>query len=172
MKKLFLFIVVTAVLAFSCSKTDPIDAKGDVEIYLIKSFVESDENDYINSSTVELENTPFLNYEDLESYSSSTFKFKISDDKRSKFKLDGETIHFRAFAIVVDGEVIYTGFFWPSYSSQGMNWVVIDPVTAEMHGDLKVELGYPGMLNNQVIPDSRNDDRIINVFKRDNKLID
>jgi hypothetical protein len=35
---------------------------------------------------------------------------------------------------------------------------------------MQVRLGYPGLLPGQVIPDKRNDPRIIQVFKQDNKL--
>lgn len=168
-----ILVLLVALVLNSCSKSDPNEATdGDVEIYLVKSFNESDDNDFIDISTVVLEKDPLLDYSDLLSYNSKDYTFKIEDSKKDLFKIDGSTIHFKAFAVLANDEVIYTGFFWPSYSSQGINWVVIDPLTAEMQGELIVSLGYPGMLANEDIPDLRNDSRIISIFKRDNKLVE
>ena len=41
-----------------------------------------------------------------------------------------------------------------------------------LQNELKVELGYPGQIQGTIIPDKRNDSQILDIFKRDNKLIE
>jgi len=72
----------------------------------------------------------------------------------------------------VDNEIVYTGYFWPSLSSISCNWIVIDPVSTEINNEMKVELGYPSPAYGTDIPDKRNSNQIIDVFRRDNKLVE
>jgi len=75
-----------------------------------------------------------------------------------------------AFAIKTNDTMIYTGYFWPSYSSASCDWVVIDPLMTSIGNKIQIRLGYPDLVQGQVIQDKRNDERIIRIFKRDNKL--
>ncbi|HBG25425.1 MAG TPA: hypothetical protein DDX10_10330, partial [Rikenellaceae bacterium] len=74
-----------------------------------------------------------------------------------------------AFAVTANGRVVYTGYFWPMFSSASCNWVTIDPIIAEYAKELKVTLGYPG--DWEGVEDRRNDERIISILSRDKKLI-
>ena len=40
-----------------------------------------------------------------------------------------------------------------------------------LYNELIVQLGYPGLVEGQVIPDKRNDKRILDIFANDDKLI-
>jgi hypothetical protein len=51
-----------------------------------------------------------------------------------------------------------------------VNWIVIDQVFIK-DNVLKVELGYPGTPPGNIIPDKRNDPRILAVLERDHKLV-
>lgn len=63
------------------------------------------------------------------------------------------------------------GYFWPGYSSQSCEWVIIDPFSIDTDNEMKVELGYPGSVLGIEIPDERNANQILDVFRRDDKLI-
>lgn len=41
----------------------------------------------------------------------------------------------------------------------------------DLNNELSVQLGYPGLREGQIIPDKRNDKRILDIFTSDNKLI-
>ena len=77
-----------------------------------------------------------------------------------------------AFAVTIDGEVIYTGYFWSLISSQIVDWVVTDLLTVQTSARLEMDLGYPSLMEWMEIPDKRNDRRVLSVFHRDGKLID
>ena len=87
-------------------------------------------------------------------------------------KSRGHTIHTRTFALVANQEIIYTGYFWSSFSSAICPWLTIDPLFAEISGELRVELGYPGLMEGMSIPDHRNDERILSILRHDRKLIE
>lgn len=171
---LVLATFLISVFYLACSEKDKPtpNAEGDVQIYLLKSFNEKTGTQQIDEASVELEEEAFLNYSELLSYNSNTCTFKIPENKRDLFAINGKTIHFKAFAVVANNKVVYTGYFWPEYSSQICNWVVISPIRAEVTGDLEVRLGYPAQFVDEEISDKRNDDRILNIFRRDNKLIE
>lgn len=169
-----LLIFILSMVYLACSDKDEKNelVNGEVKFYLLESFNTGEGNQQIIESSVKLEEQVFLEYEDLLSYNSSTHVFKIADDKKDLFSINGNTVHYRAFALVVDDDIIYTGYFWPEFSSLSVNWYIISPIKAELVGELQVKLGYPGVFENNPIPDLRNDNKIIEIFKRDNKLIE
>jgi hypothetical protein len=52
------------------------------------------------------------------------------------------------------------------------DWLVIDPLDYSGRHELKVKLGYPGLVEGDVIPDKRNDEKLLDVLRMDNKLIE
>jgi hypothetical protein len=78
--------------------------------------------------------------------------------------------HRLAFAVTANDSIVYTGYFWASFSSTPCDWVVIDPLAVSSSEILPVRLGYPGLLPEYQIPDKRNAPRIIQIFKDGNKL--
>ena len=77
-----------------------------------------------------------------------------------------------AFAVTVNDEIIYTGYFWPSFSSQSCGWVVIDPLSIGFGNSMRVNLGYPSQEFATGVTDNRNASQILDVFRRDHKLIE
>jgi hypothetical protein len=51
-----------------------------------------------------------------------------------------------------------------------VDWVTIDPLNYSSKNQLRVQLGYPGLIQGDYIPDNRNDKRILDVLQRDSKL--
>lgn len=166
LKILILFCIPFLVL--SCKK-DLSDITGDVAFYLLESFEVSGYYQ-IDESSVVIASEPLIPYNEIESYDDEKHRFVITENMKEELMNRDSAIDFRAFAVVADDEIVYTGFFWPVYSSSICNWVVIDPVTIDMSNQLNVEIGYPGTPSDVEIPDKRNDQRIIDIFKRDRKL--
>ena len=116
-------------------------------------------------------NSALLSYSDLLSYDSTEHKFAISDKAMEIIiNLKPGSASGLPFAVKANDTLIYTGYFWPGYSSLSCNWIVIDPVMTNIEKKMKVNLGYPGLFQGDFIPDKRNDPRIIKIFKMDRKL--
>ena len=176
MKKIFILFhslnVVILILCSGCRKNTETIPGNEVAIYLLKSFEKEDNSCQIREETVILEKEELIAYADLLAYHPKTYHFDISENAISRL----ETLQFPVdgigFGVLAAGELIYTGYFWPSYSSASCQWTVIDPLLVGLNKTLKVRQGYPGKFDESYIPDRRNDRRITSIFKRDGKLVD
>jgi len=105
------------------------------------------------------------------SYNSNTYTFTLTESLAKRLNdFNNNHIHGTPFAVVIDEKIIYTGYFWCGFSSATVDWVTIDPLNYSGKNQFKVSLGYPGLIRGDYIPDNRNDDRIIDLLRRDNKL--
>lgn len=174
MKLSFLFPLLLVMLlnaTRSCDKWRG-DAEGDVELYLLESYQTEDQTCAILNSSISLFEAPLIAYSDFKSYNSQTHIFKISDAAALAVKDQEHSVHGLAFAVTANGEVVYTGYFWPPYSSASCQWIVIDPLMVFGDNELRVELGYPGLFEGADIVDERNNELILDIFRRDGKLKD
>jgi hypothetical protein len=143
-------------------------SEGKIHIYLLEDQESRVPLWEIETADITLQDRPFINYGDILFYNASEYTFKITESAQER--MEGEELHSRTFALVADGEIIYTGYFWASYSSSSCPWLTIDPIRAQYAGELGVSLGYPGFTEGMNIPDHRNDKRIINILRQDRKL--
>jgi hypothetical protein len=175
MKRPIVFITFFVALTFvfiACGKNENTNpGSGHVELYLLDSFKTIGYTNQIDEKSIVVKSSPLVAYSDFLSYDPATYTFKISDTAKEAIKSLEHSVHGRAFAIKAANSLIYTGYFWPSYSSASCDWVVIDPIGLSLDNKLMVELGYPGLMEGQVIPDRRNDQRILDIFASDDKLI-
>ncbi len=174
MKRYLHIIFLIGIINFiviACDDDEIVKGKN-VELYLIESYETIDNTFQIDESTVITKKNPIVYYSDFISYDSNDYIFEISSESKDKIENLEHSVHGLAFALKVDNKLIYTGYFWPSYSSQSCNWVVIDPFRLSSSNELKIMLGYPGLLIGEEIPDKRNDNQILDVFRRDSKLIE
>ncbi|MCE1197738.1 MAG: hypothetical protein LWW85_02110 [Marinilabiliales bacterium] len=166
--------LVLFTLFTSCSKdaTTPNRQGGPgVEFYLLESFATADKSYQILESSVVTKETPLLTFADLINYNASTHTFKLSASGIEKVQKMPKSVYGVAFALKADGTVIYTGYFWPSYSSASCDWITIDPLMMTTGDSFSVNLGYPGLFAGMVIPDKRNDERLLEALRQHNKLI-
>jgi hypothetical protein len=155
-----------------CDKEGTVKIAGkDVELYFIESYETTDIQYQIDKNSVTTNTNPLLYYSDFLSYDSNNYVFVISEESKNRIKNLEHSVHGIPFVFKVGNEIIYTGYFWPSYSSQSCDWIVIDPFSIDTDNQMKVELGYPGSFLGIEIPDDRNASQILDVFRRDNKLI-
>lgn len=176
MNQRFLLFVFGTILLFILNNCDQKEAllinKGSVEFYLLESFETTGDHYFqIDEASVITEARVFLEYVDLLSYNPDTHFFTISENARNKIENLDHSVHGIPFGIYVNNELIYTGYFWPGYSSMSCDWIVIDPLTLWNDNRLKVNLGYAASIQMSEIPDRRNDPRILSVFRADNKLV-
>jgi len=171
-QKLFYSIIVLFVLINAGCEKDNNNgySNGKVELYLIDTFSVIDNSYQIDESNLITESTPLINYSDFLLYDSSEYSFELSDKAVEKIDSMEYSVHGLAFAVKANDTLIYTGYFWPGYSSASCDWIVIDPLMVRTGNKIKVRLGYPGTIPGLVIEDKRNDERLIRIFKHDGKL--
>lgn len=170
MRPVIVTLAILIALTVSCEKKKTTH-QGAIHIYLLSGYESYEPSSRINENKAVLEKEPLIHYTDIISYDPRNHTFKISASAQDTFKSRGQTINTRAFALVANREIIYTGYFWPSYFSSMCDWLTIDPIYAEYSGELTVQLGYPGLLDEWDIPDRRNDQRILSILRQDHKLI-
>jgi len=158
----------------SCDKEENFEPSGkSIAFYYISEYQKIDNTFKIIDSTVVISDTKIIDYSDIISYSSKDYTFTVSDSLSDRLNdFENHSIHGVPFALAIDKKIIYTGYFWASYSSMSCDWITIDPLNISGKNELKVRLGYPGMIQGDSIPDKRNDSRLIEVLKKDKKLKD
>lgn len=171
MKRSAVYLSLAGLLFLTgCAKDNTFRPTGGVvEFYLIDTYQTSGPNFQIDETTVSIKGDPLVLYPDLLTYDSSAHSFEILDAARERISNLEHSAHGIAFALIADRELIYTGYFWPSYSSAVCEWVTIDPLQLFSGNTLTVNLGYPGEWPG--VPDRRNDPRLLEILERDNKLI-
>jgi len=142
-----------------------------LEFYLIKDFQRIGTSAKIINSNVNLSDSVIIYYDEILSYNSDTYTFTVTESCANKLNdFKNNHIHGKPFAVTVDKELIYTGYFWCGFSSSMVDWVTIDPLNYSGKNQLPVSLGYPGLFQGDYIPDNRNDYRILDILRRDGKL--
>jgi hypothetical protein len=171
MRCVLLSVIFLACLNSSCEKKNSFP-DGALNIYLLSDQDSREALWEIDETKITLEEKPLINYKDIMSYDPGAHVFKITSSARDRIKSLANSLHTCTFAMVADKEIIYTGYFWASFSSAICPWLTIDPIFAQYAGELKVQLGYPGVMEGISIPDRRNDERLLGILRHDGKLLD
>lgn len=170
--QVILFAMATFICP-SCENSDGLveESGSGVEIYLLNDYrTVTGEGQIIDESSIRTKPAPLVYYSEIISYDDETHTIEFTRSAADKiFGLNAPT-NGKAFAIMVNRELIYTGYFWPLYSSATCNWPTIDPIPLHSGVKAKINLGYPGDFGAEKITDRRNDSRIIAILSRDGKL--
>ena len=121
------YLIALISLVFNACEDKNCDVTGEVELYLLESY---DTNGFceIIKSSVETSKKPLIKYSDFKSYNAKDYVFKITDKAKEAIEGLEHSVHGLAFAVAADDQLIYTGYFWPAYSSASCDWIVIDPL--------------------------------------------
>jgi len=167
-----LIISVLFLLLVSCEKYQFPRQKGyGLEFYVIKDFQRVGSTSKIINSSVTLSDSVIIYYDEIVSYNSNKYTFTLTESSGKRLNdFKNNHIHGTPFAVVIDEKIIYTGYFWCGFSSAMVDWVTIDPLNYSGKNQLTVSLGYPGLIIGDYIPDNRNDERIMDILRRDGKL--
>jgi len=164
MKRFFVIMTVFLFALVSCEK----DSGSGLEIYLLTDYQKKTSSSEIIAGSERLSKNPIIYYNDIISYDSTDHYFQIETTKAEELNLMKWTTQGTAFSLTINKSIIYSGYFMPGYSSLGLDWISIDPLSTD--SKIRVSLGYPGDWSQLADIDPRNDDRIINLLKKDNKL--
>ena len=169
MNKSWLLLLLTLGILTDCHKDDQSAPSDGIDFYLLTSFQTVGQTCQIEESSVATEEQAVIRYSELLSYRAETYTVERPKTAKARSNKLTPPVHGLAFALKAGRQLIYTGYFWPSYSSASCNWVTIDPLFLDR--GLAVRLGYPGTIDGQEIPDRRNDPLLLEILERDNKLI-
>lgn len=164
MKK-FIYLLIFAALATGCKKAS--QSTGSVEFFQLANYTMLDSKCQVNPSGVVLQTTPFIHNVDIISYSESNYRYSLSAAAMERVKA---MVGRQPFAVAVNGETVFYGFYNPSIlSSSCEHSVSLDGESESDDNRIILRLGYPGMLIGVPIEDKRNDLRIINALKAQGK---
>lgn len=141
-----------------------------LDFYFLQDYKTKSQSDAIIPESVVLSNEKAISYEEILNYNPENHGFTL---KRSTIeRLNTEpSIHKRTFAVVIDGEIIYTGYFWALFSSSICDWTNIDYLDNGSNV-IYVKLGYPTDAYGINNIDERNNKRILDLLDCDGKLSD
>jgi hypothetical protein len=167
-----IIISLLILLIAGCEKyQSPRQPGNGLEFYLIKDFQRVGTSAKIINGSVILSDSVIIYYDEIVSYNSDAYTFTLNESSANRLNdFKNNHIHGTPFAVTIDKEIIYTGYFWCGFSSSMVDWVTIDPLNYSGKNQLRVSLGYPGLILGDYIPDDRNDIRILNILRRDSKL--
>jgi hypothetical protein len=137
-------------------------------IYLTDASITPDKLPML--SHVELEDQPIMTMADIVSYVQETHEITLTAAGYERIHALQVPTSGRAFMVCVDGQPIYAGAFWASYSSQSYDGVVIDPILVTQDKPvIQIQLGYPGesFFRGE---DPRSDPRVLQAFEQAGKL--
>ena len=152
---------MVVLLLTACQKDD---LSQEVAFYSLKKF---DKNGVfaIDEGSAELGNEILISYDNLLSYDSKSHAFTIPEELTNEIDVDLSSIGYfqKPFAVAIGKKIIYTGYFWSALSSLAPDWTTAIP----FGNTLSINLSFDSQSNDQ-----RNDPRILDIFRRDGKLME
>jgi hypothetical protein len=165
MKQLLFILTVTAF--FTSCKKDNADAGETVEIYLLKSFQTLADKCQVDPALSVLQDSATIQNQEILAYSKTEHKFKLTGPAIQKIKaLFDKT----PFAVTVDKQVVYYGFFKPMFSSSSCDQSITMDLAWASGNEIYLKLGYPAQLPGVTIEDKRNDPTLIATLRKQGKL--
>ena len=156
------------VVIWGCRKAET-DLTKTIAFYNLKEFQTQGPGCAIDEASVKVGNEILIGYKDIISYDPEAAVFTIPESLAREISGDRFQNHYyqKPFALAIGKDIIYTGYFWSNYSSTGCNWIVAVPLANQ----LRISLAYPGHTG-QILDDRRNDSRVLEILRRDGKLVE
>ena len=164
--RISLFILVIMVTCISCKK-ESVNTGEKVEIYLLKTYQRVTNKCQIDPSFSILHDTATVMNEDILEYSKSDYTFTLNEKAMQKVRAFRD---FTPFAVTVDKQVIYYGFFKPSISSSSCDNSITMDIEWTTGSKIFLRLGYPGTPQGVSIDDQRNNEKLLKTLKNQGKL--
>lgn len=167
--KIIFYLLAIVALSTGCSKTDcDCTSLGeDVEFYLLKSYGTAPSS-YFTITNAKIEDEPFIRFSEIEQYDDAEYEFTLKKSAIDRIKTFQQQPV--AFAVTVDREIIYSGYFRQSFLSSSCDCIRIDPQSGVLNNNkIWVELGYAPTRNLSDM-DERNNDILLATLARAGKL--
>ncbi len=165
----FTILVCFLLTLVSCTTapSTPVFEEG-FAIYLLAENISPQQP--VDLGLLELAQPAILTTKDIVSYTQATHEIELTQKGYLTISALPLPVTGISFAACVNGQPIYTGAFWPGYSSLSFAGIVIDPILASKeHPFIHIQLGYPGSDFFEAL-DPRSDPRILQALHRAGKL--
>ncbi len=163
--KYVILLVSISVFSFSCKKNA--SAGEEVEIYLLKTYQPVTGKCQVDAATAILQDAPAIRNDDIVAYSKSEYTFELTNNGIQKAKT---FISGAPFAVTVDKEVIYYGYFKPGISSSSCDHSITMNYDLPGGNKISLKLGYPGITAGVTIDDQRNNPKLLASLSAQGKL--
>lgn len=141
-----------------------------LDFFFLQDYKTKSQSDEIIPETVVLSDEKAISYEEILNYNPENHGFTLKRNTVERLNAQ-PSIHKRTFAVVIDGEIIYTGYFWALFSSSICDWTNIDYLDNGSN-IIYVKLGYPTDAYGNIKIDERNNEKILDILDCDGKLSD
>jgi len=167
------FFIFSLVILYTSACEDQELPEHSIDFYAISDYRTQENSMKIIESSVVLSDSVIIAYDDILFYRPESHTFFITEHL-SDILSDWENhpLARKPFAVKAGKELVYTGYFWYGFMSSGCDWVVIDPIDYSGENKITVRQGYPGLIDGDQIPDKRNDPWLLEILRRDGKLIE
>ena len=160
-------LLTLLIITSSCNKKNVGGGGKMVELYLLKTVQLVTNKCQVDGSNSIIELIPYVTNQEIIEYSKRNYEFKLSDQGIQKIK----TLRDKTpFAVAVDKQVIYYGFFKPSISSSSCDHSISMDLSWSSKNKIMMRLGYPGQTQGITIDDKRNDPMLLATLANQNKL--
>ncbi len=141
-------------------------------IYLVTGGLSPAEAAQADVTSLPYQAEPILQMDDITLYHAATHAFELTAAGKRQLAALKVPVSGLPFVVCVDGEAIYAGAFWASYSSLSyFESVVLNVTFAHTEEPLRLDLGYPGPSPELYTGiDLRSDPRILAAFEKAGKL--
>ncbi|MBK7873356.1 MAG: hypothetical protein IPJ74_23145 [Saprospiraceae bacterium] len=168
--KIIGYLIVFAALITGCSTQTTecgcLPSGEEVEFYLLKSY-DTVPDTYFTIINAKIENESFVRFSEIEEYDHKTYQFTLKKIAIGRIK---PILEPEAFAVTVDRQIVYTGFFRQSFLSSSCDCIRIDPQSGLLNSNkIWVELGYAPTRDLSDI-DKRNDTVLLATLAKAGKL--
>jgi hypothetical protein len=171
MKIIKFYILFFIPLLIACKHDEQLPSNQKVEFILLDSYETKLGSKAILESSIILNDSSLIEYSDITAYDPETHRFFLTASANQALaKIGSEKLHGKAFALTINREPVYTGYFWAAFSSSICDWVNVDPLSFANTTFFEVKLGYPWYSPEMQIPDNRNDQILLDILQQDGKL--
>ena len=113
-------------------------------------------------------NEPVISDNEIVWYNKTSYQIKLTEEAAKKISTLEIPVTGIPFSARIDGEEIYTGSFWVSFSSLSYSGIVVDALRIQ-NNTISIDLGYPSSQFFEGV-DNRNDPRLLDHFEKLGKL--
>jgi hypothetical protein len=161
------FITSLSAFGHSCEE-HPTQGGASVDVYLFNTYQTIPGKCQIEPTKSVLQDTAFIKNQDIIAYSATGYTFELTASALEKIKSLKDNM---PFAVTLDKQVVYYGFFKPLTSSSSCEHSITMDFDWASNNKILLTLGYPSHNpDNNTIDDQRNNTKLIATLKNQGKL--
>lgn len=159
--------VLAVLLILGCTAGCVEPPTGEFAIYLTAKDLSVQEVGELDLQQIELQSRPIVSSADILSYLKDSHEMMLTEEGAQRVEHVETTTLGRPFVVCVGEERVYSGAFWPMWSSASYDGIVIE-VPLMNRQTVQLRRGYPSADQFRG-PDPRSDPRILRALRQSGK---